>query len=155
MASMQAALRVVKLVWPEFEVRDDLVFRKGACPNDIEALRDDVARFDCTAAEAFYNHTHVLDLFDHDARKDGAEDDIWGNEDHPDFREARERGKLVARMLVGRLREAFPPAKVAPTRSSGAKSCCSTQVVVHRVDETGRPRQDTREPRRAHRRSHE
>ena len=64
---------------------------------------------DRTAAEAFYNHIHILDCFDHDADLDGSDPDRgFSDKHHPDFIAACELGRLVASVWRAKLVSDFP-----------------------------------------------
>jgi hypothetical protein len=64
---------------------------------------------DLTAAEAFCNHVHVLDLVEHGAGLDGS-DPGRGYYDaaHPDFLAAFEASKLIAQCWQAKLARDFP-----------------------------------------------
>ena len=76
--SIQSALSVADVLWPEFVLVDDPIFFPWAVP---ESVNIDQWR-DRTEVESFINHTRVLDLLGHDASID---EDPWQNQNNPDF----------------------------------------------------------------------
>jgi len=99
--SIQTALSVADALWPAFVLVDDHIFFAWTAPDSVnmEQWRDS------TEVESFLNHTHVLDLFGHDA---SIEHDPWMNKDHPDFLAACQFGLVWAETISTKLAKDFP-----------------------------------------------
>ena len=99
--SIQNALSVASLLWPEFVLVDDHIFFSWAAPDSVNPEQ----WHDSTEAESFINHTHVLDLFGHGASID---EDPWRNQNHPDFLAACKFGRVWAEAISTKLAKDFP-----------------------------------------------
>jgi hypothetical protein len=114
--SLSTALRVADIFWPPFVEQDGCVF----IASEVRGVVDLSKHGTRTAAESFYNHRHVIDLFRHAIP--GAEAAAAGywvyDESHPDFERAWEVGRRLAEMLAAKLRADFPgrPFRVYLTR---------------------------------------
>ncbi len=94
------------LFWPEVILLDGLFLLASEIPKAGVIL----GQFhDRTDAEAFYNHIHVLDCFDHEADLDSSDSDLGGfDKRHPDFVAACDLGRLVAAVWRTKLMSDFP-----------------------------------------------
>jgi len=94
------------LCWPRFVERDNAVLLASEVPAEGPLW----SQFpDITSAEAFYNHLHVLDAFDHGAGLDGSDpaEGFWDSQ-HPDFVAACALGKVIAEMWHAKLNAEYP-----------------------------------------------
>lgn len=110
--SVRTATQLLKLFWPDFiEISGCVVARFQCSGGPIQELREGK-----TETESFINHTHVLDEFRNCAksqRKDSVSDELDVVEEaydvtHPDFVDACELGKEMARMWAMKLKADFP-----------------------------------------------
>ncbi len=99
--SIQSALSVSNVLWPEFVVVDDQIFFSWAAPDSVNLEQ----WHDRTEVESYLNHTHVLDLFGHGASLD---EDPWWNRNHPDFLAACKFGLAWAEAIAAKLAKDFP-----------------------------------------------
>jgi hypothetical protein len=100
------AAAILRVAWPAFVEVGGGTFLRDAAPGDAAGP----GRFpDLTAAEAFCNHVHILDLVEHGAGLDGS-DPGRGYYDaaHPDFLAACESGRIIARCWQAKLTRDFP-----------------------------------------------
>jgi hypothetical protein len=97
---------LLPLFWPDFAEHEGGLFLASTLPQPRLSLD---AYSDLTAAEAFHNHVHIPDEFDHDASLDGTnpEGAYWDNT-HPDFLAACEIGRRMAVMWHAKLRLEHP-----------------------------------------------
>jgi len=97
---------ILQVAWPSFVEIGGGIFLRGSIPSDSVSLDQ---FFDLTAAEAFLNHVHVLDLVEHDAGLDGADPERgFYNVVHPDFLAACAVGKIIAQSWQAKLARDFP-----------------------------------------------
>ena len=99
--SIQSALSVANILWPEFVVVDELIFFSWAAPDrvDLEQWHDR------TEIESSLNHAHVLDLFTHGASLD---EDPWWIQNHTDFLAACKFGLAWVEAVATKLARDFP-----------------------------------------------
>ena len=97
---------LLNLFWPPVVQLDKLYL----LASEIPKTGIDLTQFhDLTAAEAFYNHIHILDCFQHDADFDGSDAERgFFDKHHPDFMAACELGRLVASVWRAKLMSDFP-----------------------------------------------
>ena len=97
---------ILRVAWPSFVEVGGGTFLREAAPSDAASL----GRFyDLTAAEAFCNHVHVLDLVEHGAGLDGSDPERgYYDATHPDFLAASEAGKIIAQSWQAKLARDFP-----------------------------------------------
>jgi len=98
---IKTAIGLLNIVWPEFGEVNGAIFRKGG--TRVVGTED----MDTTGREAFANHQHILDLFQHKAYKTGDTEDFY-IPSHPDFIAACEFGKKLATIWFSKLRQDFP-----------------------------------------------
>jgi len=110
--SVRTGAQLLKLFWPDFVEINGCVFVGFQCRGGpIQELNDGK-----TETESFINHTHVLDEFRNRATSECREivsEDLNLVEEtydvnHPDFADACELGKQIARMWALKLRADFP-----------------------------------------------
>ena len=105
MIGLKAGRRVLNLVWPAFEERDGAIFLAG---QQLVQMKQFPTR---TAAEAFYNHRHILDEFRHsipwgpDPEYPEASAPDWS---HPEYKLACELAQTIAQMWLRKLEADFP-----------------------------------------------
>jgi hypothetical protein len=99
--SIQAAVEIVDILWPEFALVDDHVFFAWAAPDSVNLGQ----WHDRTQVESTLNHTHVLDLFSHDAN---LSEEPWWNQSHSDFLAACKFGVAWAQAIATKLAQEFP-----------------------------------------------
>lgn len=110
--SVRTGAQLLKLFWPDFvEINGCILagFQCGGGP--IQELKEGK-----TETESFINHTHVLDEFRNKAtseRREEVSEDLDVVEEtydvnHPDFADACELGKQMARMWAMKLKADFP-----------------------------------------------
>lgn len=91
-----------KWFWPTFVVNDGLVFlelAKGNTTYDTDLFPDR------TTIESFFNHMHILDVFENDA---AITDEPFWNANHPHFKLACELGRTLAHSWAHKLSLDFP-----------------------------------------------
>ena len=98
--SIKAALSIANIFWPEFVVVDDCVFFSWAAPKSIDLSK----WHDRTEIESTINHTHVLDLFNHNASLD---EEPWLDQSHPDFKAGCRFGLVWAEAIAAKLAKYF------------------------------------------------
>ena len=102
--SVQTGLDLLNIVWPEFiELNGAIVRNDGSQVTGAEGL-------DKTGFEALASHQHILDLFLHQAGREGDEGEAKGFwiPTHPDFIAACEFGKKLAQVWFAKLQQDFP-----------------------------------------------
>ena len=99
--SIKAASSIANIFWPEFVVVDDYVFFSWAAPESIDLNK----WHDRTEVESTLNHTHVLDLFNHNASID---EKPWWDQSHPDFKAGCRLGLAWAEAVAAKLARDFP-----------------------------------------------
>jgi|GEM_PF-1795884 len=99
--SIQTALAVADVLWPEFVLVDDHIFFAWTAPDSVNLNQ----WRDSTEVEALLNHTHLLDIFGHGA---SIEHDPWMNQNHPDFLAACKFGLVWAETISNKLAKDFP-----------------------------------------------
>ena len=100
-----AALAVSRVLWPEFVEEHGCVFLGWHTGSNPPPASDTA-----TGWEAFVNHTHIFDEFDHDASASVSGEVVY-DEDHPDFRAACELGGRIACLWALKLKIDFPAAR--------------------------------------------
>lgn len=110
--SVNIAAHILKLFWPDFVEINGCVLADFQCHGrTIQELSEGK-----TATESFINHTHVLDEFENLAtceRREAVSEELDVVEEtyditHPDFLDACEVGKQMARMWATKLKSDFP-----------------------------------------------
>jgi hypothetical protein len=101
MTTIQSAVAVLDVVWPEFRVLNGLVFLASAGVEDAQQS----AGLDRTGLEALHNHIHILDVLENGARLD--KEPFYASE-HADFIAAWSFARRVAHCWAAKLREDFP-----------------------------------------------
>jgi len=104
MIHIQDAKENLSLYWPDFIETNGAIFLRQSFP--VKGINW-AGYFDKTAAETFYNHHHLLDLFTHDARIEHDENNFW-NREHNDFKVACYVGKIVIKLWAIKLKDEFP-----------------------------------------------
>jgi hypothetical protein len=101
---VSTAIALLDIFWPDFEEVDGSVYLTTNQKKTNDGF------FDRTDMETFYNHTHMIDLFKHNAglRPIDEGDDRFYDEDHPDFLGLCELGKTLAQMWFQKLKLDFP-----------------------------------------------
>jgi hypothetical protein len=104
---IRTAAALLHIFWPDFVEVDGSVFLAHVKP---KATSDPEHGLDRTGMEAFLNHTHMIDLFNHDASLQpiDEDDDRFYDPDHPDFSALCEVGMILAQMWFQKLRVDFP-----------------------------------------------
>lgn len=106
-ASIELALQVATILWPDFVQIGGLVFidRPGCFPPRRHVqLRPDLG-LDRTGTEAFYSHLHLLDLFTHDRAVSRR---TTYDRTHPHFKLAERLGAIAAEAWFTKLQRDFP-----------------------------------------------
>jgi hypothetical protein len=100
------AIALLDVFWPSFVEIDSKVFLSSA----VETSRYSEDNLDQTGIEVFVNHTHMIDLFKHDAALHPTDknDDRFYDQDHPDFLTLCEFGRTLAQMWFQKLQVDFP-----------------------------------------------
>lgn len=103
---IKTAVELSRIFWPDFAEVDDLVLVPWV---KIVRTGDSENGLDLTGIESLQNHTHIIDLFKHEAgREPGEKDDCFYDWNHPDFALLCEVGKKLAQMWFLKLKGYFP-----------------------------------------------
>jgi hypothetical protein len=104
---IKTAVELMHVFWPDFVERDGSIFLPW---EKVVQISDFEHGLDFTGMEAFQNHTHIIDLFGHEAGREpaGESDDCFFDYNHPDFMLLCEAGKKLAQMWFQKLRVDFP-----------------------------------------------
>jgi hypothetical protein len=98
---VKTGVELLNIIWPEFmEVSGAILRKDGPHAERAESM-------DLTGWEAFANHQHTLDLFRHQAYREGDTEDFY-IPTHPDFKAACAFGKKLAEAWFRKLRADFP-----------------------------------------------
>ena len=105
--SIYSAVELSKIFWPDFIEIDGSVFLVSGKPETVKAPD---GFFDRTSVEAASSHTHIADLFAHQADRHPKDenDHNFFNNDHPDFQLLCKMGKILAEIWYQKLRLDFP-----------------------------------------------
>jgi hypothetical protein len=106
MIHIKEASELIGLFYPTFVEIEGAIFLDSELPAEGVNLSNFSDR---TEAECFYNHVHILDRFQHDAKLDGdnAENAFW-DYNHPDFLLACEVAKIIVSAWQHKLEADFP-----------------------------------------------
>jgi hypothetical protein len=101
------ALELLHIFWPDFVEVDGSIFLETVQPNNTSDLE---LGLDRTGMEAFYSHTHLIDLFKHNAdiQPIDENDNRFIDYDDPDFLKLCDLGKALAQMWFQKLKLDFP-----------------------------------------------
>jgi hypothetical protein len=101
------AIAYLHIFWPDFEEVEGSIFIANDQPKSTSDLQHGLDR---TGMEAFYNHTHMIDLFKHNSCRQPIDeyDEKFFDYDHPDFLSLCELGKTLAQMWFQKLQIDFP-----------------------------------------------
>jgi hypothetical protein len=104
---VSTAIALLVIFWPDFEEVDGSIFLANDQPKSTSDLQNGLDR---TGMEAFYNHTHMIDLFKHNASLQpiDEDDDRFYDQDDPDFSALCKLGKTLAQMWFQKLQIDFP-----------------------------------------------
>ena len=104
MIRITSAASIVRTLWPDFEQRDGAFLLAGTATPQLDQFAS------LTEAEAFYSHTHLVDLFDHkmqyiyDADVEGERPDP----SDPEHILSWNLAQRIAQMWLQKLRWDFP-----------------------------------------------
>jgi hypothetical protein len=101
------AIALLDIFWPDFEEVDGSIFLATNYPKRASDLENGLDR---TGIEALMNHTHMIDLFKHNAgiQPIDEDDERFYDYDHPDFSSLCELAKTIAQMWFQKLKLDFP-----------------------------------------------
>ena len=100
--SLESALKVARLMWPRFEVRDGAVLAADFVGEGATSVG---AFSSLTEAEILLNHVHILDCFENTAESDS---EPFYDTNHPEFKRACTLGGLVAQCWAAKLHFDYP-----------------------------------------------
>jgi hypothetical protein len=104
--SIKAALELSKYFWPDFKEEDGFILLAWEHPFALSPERG----LDYTGVEALCNHTHMIDLFFHNAElsSESEEDGFLLDYNHSDFVALCEVAKRMAQIWFLKLQQDFP-----------------------------------------------
>jgi hypothetical protein len=105
--SLDTSTHLLQIFWPDFVDVDGSVFLAWEKP---KAISDPEHGLDRTGMEVFVNHTHMIDLFHHEASRQPIDenDERFYDNEHPDFLLMCQLGKKLAEMWLQKLKADFP-----------------------------------------------
>jgi hypothetical protein len=103
------AAHLLRFLWPEFTEIRGMYFLKSFAPTSArvgELLKE--FNGNRTEVEAFCNHHHMADIFQHRFGLEKPTQDVFWDDSHPDFRRACEVARAMAQMWYHKLKTEFP-----------------------------------------------